>query len=155
MMISFMDEHRGAFGVKPICRFLPIAPINLTTRTSAKRLDVDRLSIRASSYIGLKIEIYRVFNENFQACGARKGWRQLQRKDFYIACCTVARLMRTMGLQGIISGKPLRTTISDKSAACPLDRINRQFFAPARNMLWLSDFTYVTTWQGFVYVAFH
>ncbi|RYE62622.1 MAG: IS3 family transposase, partial [Oxalobacteraceae bacterium] len=152
-MISFIDEHRGVFGVEPICRLLPIAPSTYFENV-AKRLDVDRLSVRARSDIGLKIEIRRVFNENFQVYGVRKVWRQLQREGFDIARCTVARLMRAMGLQGIIRGKPIRTTISDKAAPCPLDRVNRQFFAPAPNMLWLSDFTYVATWQGFVYVAF-
>jgi transposase InsO family protein len=152
-MISFIDEHRGEFGVEPICRLLPIAPSTYYENV-AKRLDVDRLSVRARSDIGLKIEIRRVFNENFQVYGVRKVWRQLQREGFDIARCTVARLMRTMGLQGIIRGKPIRTTISDKTAPCPLDRVNRHFCAPAPNMLWLSDFTYVATWQGFVYVAF-
>ncbi len=152
-MISFIDEHRGEFGVEPICRLLPIAPSTYYENV-AKRLDVDRLSVRARSDIGLKIEIRRVFNENFQVYGLRKVWRQLQREGFDIARCTVARLMRTMGLQGIIRGKPIRTTISDKTAPCPLDRVNRHFCAPAPNMLWLSDFTYVATWQGFVYVAF-
>ncbi len=152
-MISFIDEHRGVFGVEPICRLLPIAPSTYFENV-AKRLDVDRLSVRARSDISLKIEIRRVFNENFQVYGVRKVWRQLQREGFDVARCTVARLMRAMGLQGIIRGKPIRTTISDKAAPCPLDRVNRQFFAPAPNMLWLSDFTYVATWQGFVYVAF-
>ena len=104
--------------------------------------------------MAMKIEIRRVFNEVFQVYGVRKVWRQLQREGFDVARCTVARLMRMMGLQGIIRGKPVKTTVSDKSAPCPLDRVNRQFFAPAPNMLWLSDFTYVATWQGFVYVAF-
>jgi len=152
-MISFIDEHRGVFGVEPICRLLPIAPSTYYENV-AKRLDVDRLSIRARSDISLNIEIRRVFNQNFQVYGVRKVWRQLQREGFDIARCTVARLMRVMGLQGIIRCKPVKTTLSDKTAPCPLDRVNRHFFAPAPNMLWLSDFTYVATWQGFVYVAF-
>jgi len=85
-----------------------------------------------------------VFNENFQVYGVRKVWLQLQREGFDVARCTVARLMRMMGFQGIIRGKPVKTTVSDKSARCPLDHVNRQFFAPAPNMLWLCDFTYVT-----------
>lgn len=141
-MISFIDEHRSVFGVEPICRLLPIAPSTYYENV-AKRLDVDRLSVRARSDIGLKIEIRRVFNENFQVYGVRKVWRQLQREGYDIARCTVARLMRAMGLQGIIRGKPVKTTVSDKAAPCPLDRVNRHFFAPAPNMLWLSDFTYV------------
>jgi putative transposase len=152
-MISFIDEHRSVFGVEPICRLLPIAPSTYYENV-AKRLDVDRLSVRARSDIGMKIEIRRVFNENFQVYGVRKVWRQLQREGYDIARCTVARLMRSMSLQGIIRGKPVRTTFSDKAAPSPLDRVNRQFKAPAPNRLWVSDFTYVATWQGFVYVAF-
>jgi putative transposase len=152
-MISFIDEHRPVLGVEPICRLLPIAP-STYYEVIAKRTDVDRLSARTRRDMALKIEIRRVFNENFQVYGVRKVWRQLQREGFDIARCTVARLMRMMGLQGIIRGKPAKTTVSDKTAPCPLDRVNRQFRAPAPNMLWLSDFTYVATWQGFVYVAF-
>jgi putative transposase len=152
-MISFIDEHRGVFGVEPICRLLPIAPSTYYENV-AKRLDVDRLSIRARSDIGLKIEIRRVFEQNFRVYGVRKVWRQLKREGFDVARCSVARLMRSMSLQGIIRGKPIRTTFSDKSAPNQLDRVNRQFKAPAPNRLWVSDFTYVATWQGFVYVAF-
>jgi putative transposase len=152
-MISFIDEHRSVLGVEPICKLLPIAPSTYYD-TLAKRTDVDRLSVRARNDMAMKIEIRRVFNENFQVYGVRKVWRQLRREGFEIARCTVARLMRMMSLQGIIRGKPIRTTISDKSAPCPLDRVNRQFRAPRPNMLWLSDFTYVASWQGFVYVAF-
>ncbi|MGB3812111.1 MAG: IS3 family transposase [Shinella sp.] len=152
-MISFIDEHRSALGVEPICRLLPIAP-STYYEVIAKRNDVNRLSARARSDIAMKIEIRRVFNENFQVYGVRKVWRQLRREGYDIARCTVARLMRGMGLQGVIRGKPVKTTVADKTAQCPLDRVNRQFFAPAPNMLWLSDFTYVATWQGFVYVAF-
>jgi putative transposase len=101
-----------------------------------------------------KIEIRRVFAENFDVYGVRKVWRQLRRKGEDIARCTVERLMRSMGLQGVIRGKPVKTTISDKAAPCPLDHVNRQFRAPRPNALWVSDFTYVATWTGFVYVAF-
>jgi len=80
-----------------------------------------------------------------QVYGVRKVWRQLQRESFDVARCTVERLMRGMGLQGAIRGKPVRTTISDKAAPCPLDRVNRQFHAPRPNALWVSDFTYVST----------
>lgn len=151
-MISFIDEHRSVSGVEPICRLLPIAPSTYYENV-AKRLDVDRLSVRARSDIGMKIEIRRVFDENFQVYGVRKVWRQLQREG-YDARCTVARLMRSMSLQGIIRRKPVHTTFSDKAAPSPLDRVNRQFKAPALNRLSVSDFTYVATWQGFVYVAF-
>ncbi len=95
-----------------------------------------------------------MFEANFRVYGVRKVWRQMQREGFDVARCTVARLMRAMGLAGVIRGKPVRTTISDRSAPCPLDRVNRQFRAPAPNMLWVSDFTYVATWAGLVYVAF-
>ncbi len=95
-----------------------------------------------------------MFAENLHVYGVRKVWRQLQREGVPVARCTVARLMRDMGLAGVIRGKPVRTTVSDKAAPCPLDRVNRQFRAPAPNMLWVPDFTYVSTWSGFVYVAF-
>ena len=152
-MISFIDEHRPVLGVEPICKVLPIAPSTYYD-TVAKRTDVDRLSVRARRDVGLKIEIGRVFDANYRVYGVRKVWRQLQREGFEVARCTVARLMKTMGLQGIIRGKSVRTTVSDKAAPRPLDRVNRQFHAPAPNRLWVSDFTYVSTWTGMVYVAF-
>ena len=102
----------------------------------------------------LRVEIRRIFDENFQVYGVRKVWRQLKREGQEVARCTVARLMKRLGLQGIIRGKPHRTTFSDKAAPCPLDLVNRVFEAPAPNLLWVSDFTYVATWAGFVYVAF-
>ena len=140
-MISFIDEHRSVFGVEPICRLLPIAPSTYYENV-AKRLDVDRLSVRARSDIALGIEIRRVFEANFRVYGVRKVWRQLKREGFDVARCTVARLMRSMGLQGIICGKPIRTTFPDKTAPSPLDRVKRQFKAAAPNRLWVSDFTY-------------
>ncbi len=100
------------------------------------------------------IEIRRVFEANFCVYGVRKVWRQLGREGIDIARCTVARLMRIMGLRGVVRGRKVRTTIPDPAAACPLDRVNRQFKAPRPNALWVSDFTYVATWAGFVYVAF-
>lgn len=152
-MVSFVDEYRATFGVEPICKLLPIAPSTYYDHL-AKRRDVDRLSSRARSDIAMKIEIRRVFDANFQVYGARKVWRQMKREGFDIARCTVERLMRSMGLRGVIRGKTVRTTVPDKSAPSPLDRVNRQFRVPAPNRLWVSDFTYVATWQGFVYVAF-
>ena len=95
-----------------------------------------------------------MYEENFRVYGVRKVWRQLFREGIAVARCTVARLMRTMGLQGVVRGKTVRTTISNAAAPCPLDRVNRQFRAPRPNALWVSDFTYVATWAGFVYVAF-
>ena len=113
-----------------------------------------RLPARAQRDAALMAEIRRVFEENFQVYGVRKVWRQLSAKGIEVARCTVARLMRAMGLQGVVRGKTVRTTISDKAAPCPLDHVNRQFQAPRPNALWVSDFTYVATWAGFVYVAF-
>ena len=101
-----------------------------------------------------RAKIRRVFDDNFQVYGVRKVWRQLQREGEDVARCTVARLMRGMGLQGAVRGKRVKTTISDSAAPCPLDKVKRQFQAPRPNALWVSDFTYVATWTGFVYVAF-
>jgi len=152
-MIAFIDDHRDAHGVEPICRVLPIAPSTYHDHV-ARRADPSRLSARAKRDAALRPEIARVFAENFAVDGAHKVWRQLGREGFDVARCTVERLMKGMGLQGVIRGKPLRTTISDKAAPCPLDHVKRQFHAPRPNVLWVSDFTYVSTWTGFVYVAF-
>jgi putative transposase len=152
-MIAFIDDHREVHGVEPICKVLPIAPSTYHAHV-AKRANPEKLSARARRDMALKPQIARVFVENFEVYGVRKVWRQLQRESFDVARCTVERLMRGMGLQGVIRGKPVRTTISDKAAPCPLDHVNRQFHAPRPNALWVSDFTYVSTWTGFVYVAF-
>jgi putative transposase len=152
-MIAFIDEHRAVHGVEPICKVLPIAPSTYHDHI-AKRADPERLSARAKRDLMLKPEIERVFTENFEVYGARKVWRQLNRESIPVARCTVERLMSELGLQGVIRGKLIRTTVQDKAAPCPLDHVNRVFHAPAPNMLWLSDFTYVSTWSGFVYVAF-
>lgn len=152
-MIAFIDEYRDAYGVEPICRVLPIAPSSYHERV-AQRRDPGRRSARSQRDEVLKPEVMRVFEENFGVYGVRKVWRQMQREGLDIARCSVARLMRDLGLQGVIRGKPVRTTISDKAAPCPLDHVNRQFHAPAPNRLWVSDFTYVATWAGFAYVAF-
>ena len=152
-MIAFIDDHRKAYGVEPICRVLPIAPL-ICHAHAAWRADPGKLPARARSDAALMVEIRRVFEENFCVYGVRKVWRQLGREGGVVARCTVARLMRVMGLAGIVRGKKIRTTIPDPVAACPLDRVNRQFKAPRPNALWVSDFTYVATWAGFVYVAF-
>ena len=152
-MIAFIDDHRGAYGVEPICKVLPIAPSTYYAQV-ARRADPTKRSARARSDAALTIEIWRVFEGNFQVYGVRKVWRQLRREGFDVARCTVARLMKAMDLQGVIRGKSVRTTVGDKAAPCPLDRVNRDFKAPAPNRLWVSDFTYVSTWAGFVYVAF-
>jgi putative transposase len=152
-MIAFIDDHRAVYGVEPICKVLPIAPSTYYDQ-AAKRADPGKLSARAQQDIALKPQIARVFAENFEVYGVRKVWRQLAREGVAVARCTVERLMADLGLQGVIRGKPIRTTMPDKAAPCPQDHVNRQFHAPAPNMLWLSDFTYVSTWSGFVYVAF-
>lgn len=152
-MIAFIDEHRGVYGVEPICRVLPIAPSTYWERI-AQRRDPARRSARMKRDHALKPEVLRVFSENFGVYGVRKVWRQMNREGITVARCTVERLMRNLGLQGVIRGKPIRTTISNTTTPCPLDHVNRQFHAPAPNMLWVSDFTYVATWAGFVYVAF-
>lgn len=152
-MIGFIDDHRGAHGVEPICKVLPIAPSTYYDHL-AKRADPARRSERSRRDEALLPEIERVFDANYKVYGVRKVWRQMRREGFDVARCTVARLMKDMGIQGIIRGKPHRTTIPDKAAPCPLDRVNRQFRVPAPDMLWVSDFTYVATWTGFVYVAF-
>ncbi len=152
-MIAFIDDHRGAYGVEPICRVLPIAPSTYRAH-AARRIDPARLPSRTKRDLLLTDEIRRVFEANFRVYGVRKVWRQLGREGIAAARCTVARLMRQMGLQGAVRGREVRTTVSNPAAACPLDRVNRQFRAPRPNALWLSDFTCVATWQGFVYVAF-
>jgi putative transposase len=128
-MIAFIDDHRDAYGVEPICKVLPIAPSTYHAH-AARRADPGKLPTRARRDAALAVEIRRVFEANFCVYGVRKVWRQLGREGIAVARCTVARLMRSMGLQGAVRGKPLRTTISDPAASCPLDRVNRQFRAP-------------------------
>jgi len=120
-MIAYIDDHRGAHGVEPICKVLPIAPSTYHAHV-AKRRDPAKLSARARQDAALKIEVRRVFDQNFSVYGVRKVWRQLKREGFDVARCTVSRLMRDMGLQGVIRGKSVKTTISDKAAPCPLAR---------------------------------
>jgi transposase InsO family protein len=152
-MKAFIDEHREVYGVEPICRVLLIAPSTYYEH-AARKADPHRRSARERRDDDLSQEIRRVFAENFGVYGVRKVWRQLQREGIDVARCTVARLMRQMSLKGVVRGRSIRTTVSDAAAPCPRDRVNRQFTAPRPNALWVSDFTYVTTWSGFVYVAF-
>jgi transposase InsO family protein len=152
-MIAFIDDHRQTYGVEPICKVLPVAPSTYHDH-AAKRRDPSLLSERAKRDDTLKVKVRRVFDEHFRVYGVRKVWRQLLREGFSVARCTVERLMRRMGLKGVVRGKPIRTTVGDKAAPCPLDHVQRQFHAPAPNRLWVADFTYVPTWAGFVYVAF-
>ncbi len=152
-MIAFIDDHRVQHGVEPICRVLPIAPSTYCEHFATAR-DPSRASDRARRDAELVPEVRRVREENFQVHGVRKVWHQLRREGFGIARCTVERLMKKSGIQGVVRGKPRTTTIPDPALPCPRDRVNRQFRAPAPNTLWVSDFTYVSTSQGFVYVAF-
>jgi transposase InsO family protein len=152
-MVRIIDDHRQIYGVEPICRVLPIAPSTYYTH-AARRAEPRQLPPRARRDAMLCEAIRRVWEENFGVYGARKVWRQLQREGMRVARCTVERLMKRLGLQGVRRGKVIRTTISNSSAPCPLDRVQRQFKAERPNALWVSDFTFVSTWQGFVYVAF-
>jgi len=137
-MIAFIDDHRQAYGVEPICKALPIAPSTYHAHV-ARRRDPSKAPARIRRDAQLRGQIRRVFDDNFRVYGVRKVWRQLNRQGEKVARCTVARLMRGMGLQGAVRGKPARTTVSDRSAPCPLDKVNRQFQAQRPNALWVSD----------------
>ncbi|WP_375142809.1 IS3 family transposase [Aquincola tertiaricarbonis] len=150
---AFVDRHRQEFGVESICRVLQIAPSAYWRHASRQRNPALR-SRRAQRDACLVLEVQRVWQANMQVYGADKVWRQLKREGVAVARCTVERLMRQQGLQGVRRGKAVRTTVPDLKAPCPLDRVNRQFRAERPNQLWVSDFTYVSTWQGWVYVAF-
>ena len=152
-MMGFIDEHRDVYGVEPICKVLPIAPSTYYTH-AARKADPDLRPNRACRDDALCEEIRRVWEENKQVYGVRKVWRQLKREGYRVARCTVERLMRRLGLQGVVRGRVIRTTTSNKAMPCPRDAVNRQFKADRPNALWVSDFTYVSTWAGFVYVAF-
>ena len=152
-MIAFIDAHREGYGVEPICEQLPIAPSTYYEH-KARQTDPQRLPPRVRRDRALVPEIRRVHEENFGVYGARKVWRQLHREAFVVARCTVERLMRSLGLQGVVRGRKCCTTIAADSAERPLDHVKRQFQASRPNELWVADFTYVATWGGFVYVAF-
>ena len=152
-MTAFIDEHREAYGVEPICKVLPIAPSTYHAH-AAQRRNPEMASPRVRRDARLCEEIQRVWTENFQVYGVRKVWRQLKRESITVARCTVERLMKRMGLAGAVRGKTVKTTFSDKAAPCPPDKVNREFNADKPNTLWVADFTYVSTWMGFVYVAF-
>jgi transposase InsO family protein len=152
-MVAFIDAHRAEHGVEPICEQLPIAPSSYYEHR-ARQADPTRLPPRLQRDRALVPEIRRVHEGNFGVYGARKVWRQLGREQIVVARCTVERLMRSLGLQGVVRGRKCRTTIAEDGAQRPLDRVNRQFQASRPNELWVADFTYVATWSGFVYVAF-
>jgi putative transposase len=150
---AFIDEHRARCGVEPICSALQVAPSAYRLHAARRRLPGLRPE-RAKRDALLLPEVQRVFDQNLQVYGADKVWRQLLREGLVVARCTVERLMRVAGLRGVRRGKSVRTTVPEAKAPCPLDRVNRQFQAQRPNELWVADFTYVSTWQGFVYVAF-
>ncbi|HEA0474526.1 TPA: IS3 family transposase [Escherichia coli] len=151
-MMPLLDKLREQYGVGPVCSELHIAP-STYYHCQQQRHHPDKRSARAQHDDWLKREIQRVYDENHQVYGVRKVWRQLLREGIRVARCTVARLMAVMGLAGVLRGKKVRTTVSRKIVATG-DRVNRQFVAERPDQLWVADFTYVSTWQGFVYVAF-
>ena len=147
-MTAFIAEHKGKFGVEPICKCLPIAPATYYAAVSRPP------SARALADQKLSEEIKRVFKANYEVYGAHKVWKQLKREGMCVARCTVERLMRKLGLKGVVRGKAWKTTFPDLSAPRPFDLVERDFTATAPNRLWVADLTYVRTWSGFVYVAF-
>mgnify|MGYP003547428366 FL=1 len=152
-MKAFIDEHRTVYGVEPICRVMQIAPSTYWEH-AARMADPGLTPARAKRDAVTGTYIQRVWHANMRVYGARKVWRQMCREGQAVARCTVERLMRQLNLRGVIRGKSIRTTTPDAAAPCPLDLVNRQFKADRPNQLWVSDFTYVSTWQGFVFVAF-
>lgn len=152
-MNDFVDKHRDIHGVEPICKVLQIAPSGYRHHAAQQR-NPNLRCVRAMLDETLKPEIQRVWQANMRVYGADKVWKQMNREGMAVARCTVERLMRSLGLRGVRRGKVVRTTIGDMTAVRPLDRVNRQFKADRPNQLWVSDFTYVSTWQGWQYVAF-
>ena len=152
-MVEFIDAHRGVYGVEPICSQLPIAP-STYYEAKGRETDPSRLPPRAQRDAVLRGVIHAGWTENFEVYGVRKMWRHLKRQGVAVARCTVARLMREMGLQGAVRGRKFKTTIPDVSADRPADLVQRNFVATRPNQLWVADLTYVATWRGFAYVAF-
>ena len=152
-MTAFIEENRNQYGVEPICAVLPIAPSTYYEQQARGR-DPERMPARAKRDAELRPQIDRVWRENRQVYGARKVWKQLNREGQRVARCTVARLMRDMGIEGVVRGRAFKTTIPDESALRPPDLVERNFSATRPNQLWVADLTYVATWRGFAYVAF-
>lgn len=152
-MVEFIDEHRATFGVEPICGVLPIAP-STYYQHKANAAEPTKRSVRAQRDDVVRVAIRRVSDANQQVYGVRKVWRQLKREELRVPRCTVERLMRGLGLQGVVRGRRARTTIPEAAADRPQDLVQRDFSATRPNQLWVSDLTYVATWRGFVYVAF-
>ena len=151
--MGFIDQHREAYGVEPICKVLPIAP---STYHRHKELaqQPGRRSDRAKRDEQLTAEVQRIWEQNHRVYGARKLWKQLNREGIPSARCTVERLMNRLGIEGVRRGKRCITTIPADMADKPLDLVNRQFTAERPDQLWVADITYVATWSGFIYVAF-
>jgi putative transposase len=153
-MVAYIDDHRDRFGVEPICAVLPIAPSTYFLHKAQQR-DATTRSARAQRDAELRVEIRRVWDANHQVYGPKKVWKELRREGRRVARCTVARVMRAMGLRGVSRGRAwVITTQADVAADRPADLVDRQFVATRPNQLWVADFTYVATWRGFVYVAF-
>jgi putative transposase len=153
-MIAFVDEYRDQFGVEPICRELPMAP-SVYYDMKRQQREPERRSARRRRDDELKVEVQRVFDDNFGVYGVRKVWVQLNREGIEVAKCRVRRLMRDMGLRGATRGRAFKkTTIPAEAADRPADLVERRFTAERPNQLWVSDLTYVATWKGFVYVSF-
>ncbi len=152
-MVTYIDDYKDRFGVEPICAVLPIAPSTYYAH-KVKHRDPDLRSARARRDEGLKPEIQRVWEDNFRVYGVRKVWRQLKREDVEVARCTVARLMRGLGLRGVVRGRRVKTTVPSEGLDRPMDLVNREFQVSRPNALWVADLTHVATWRGFVYVAF-
>ena len=152
-MVQSIADHRAVFGVEPICAVLPIAP-STYHRHRHQRTHPTRRSARAQRDDQLRVEIQRVYDAHQQVYGPRKVWKQLRRDGVRVARCTVARLMRAMGLAGAVRGRAWVTTTHAGEGGRPVDLVDRRFVATRPNQLWVSDFTYVATWGGFVYVAF-
>lgn len=152
-MYAFIDAHRAEYGVEPICQVLQIAPSGYYRHRRAAG-DPTQRSARAQRDERLQAALQRVFTQHHAVYGARKLWHQLRREGIAVARCTVERLMRASGLQGVVRGRRRVTTRPDTAAPCPQDLVQRQFAAERPNQLWVADFTYVATWRGFVYVAF-
>jgi putative transposase len=153
-MVRFIDDHRDVHGVESICARLPIAP-STYFRCKALATDPAKRSARARRDDVLRGEIRRVWDEHFQVYGPRKVWKQLRREGWRVARCTVRRLMHAMGLSGAVRGRAwVTTTHAGPDVDRRPDLVDRNFTAARPNQLWVSDFTYVATWRGFVYVAF-
>ena len=152
-MVGFIDAHRETYGVEPICAVLPIAPSTYYEQ-KARQADPRRQPARVRREARLRPEIQRVWQANRRVYGAKKVWKQLNRETIPVARCTVARLMRDLGLRGVVRGRRITTTIPDALAARPRDLVERDFRATRPNQLWVADLTYVATWRGFTYVAF-